>query len=138
LKYYTQNIPIEKTINECGDVKLFCFTTKTGKTYNKTYYMINSKLYEANKVNRVVATTNQTFGTIYKYKPENEVLQQPNPFAKDYVQQQKEYNRKLKKRQQFTDEYGIPFGRLDKAAEIPEHARLLNDDLYMPEDLDRN
>ena len=138
LLYYTKNIPIEKTINECNDIKLFCFTTKTGKTYDKTYYMFNDKLIEANKVNRVVATTDQTYGTLLKYKPDNEPIERPNPFADDYKKQLTTYNRKLKKIEEFETKYNIPFGRLDKAAEIPEHARLLNDELYLPDDLDRN
>jgi hypothetical protein len=62
LLYYTKNIPIESVINNCDDIKLFCFTTKTGHTYSATYYMINDKLHLANKVNRVVATTDTSLG----------------------------------------------------------------------------
>jgi hypothetical protein len=48
------------------------------------------------------------------------------------------YNKKIKKINIFEELYGIPYGRLDKAAEIPEHSKLLNDDLSLIPDLDRN
>ena len=36
LYYYVSNIPIEKTILECNNLMDFCFTTKTGHTYDET------------------------------------------------------------------------------------------------------
>jgi DNA polymerase len=68
LKYYTENIPIEETILNCNDLFEFCFTTKTGYTYDKTYQLCGDNKILINKVNRVVATTKKEFGTIYKYK----------------------------------------------------------------------
>lgn len=68
LYYYTQNKPIEDTINECDDIFKFCFTAKTGYTYNKTYHYINNEPRLTNKVNRVVATTDTKYGTLKKYK----------------------------------------------------------------------
>lgn len=68
LYYYTENIPIEKTVNECNDIFKFCFTAKTGFTYNKTYWYVNNEPRLCNKVNRVVATTDTTYGTLKKYK----------------------------------------------------------------------
>lgn len=138
LLYYTEHVPIEKTINECNDILKFCFTTKTGHTYDNTYYMYDGKLTKTNKVNRVVATTDQKCGTIYKYKKDSEQLLTPNPFAEDYKTQLSNYNKKIKKINIFEEQYGIPYGRLDKAAEIPEHSKLLNDDLSLIPDLDRN
>jgi hypothetical protein len=43
----------------------------------------------------------------------------------------------LKQIELFETTYGIPYGRLDKAAEIPEHVKLVNDDLKMLSDLDK-
>lgn len=71
LNYYINNTPVEDTIKNCTDILKFCFTAKTGGTYEKTYYYINDKPFECNKVNRVVATTDMKYGTIKKYKLEN-------------------------------------------------------------------
>lgn len=68
LNYYVYNKPIEDTINECDDIFKFCFTAKTGYTYTKTYHYIDNEPRLANKVNRVVATTDTRYGTIKKYK----------------------------------------------------------------------
>lgn len=68
LMYYTQNIPVEDTINNCDDIFKFCFTAKAGRTYTKTYHYINNEPRLTNKVNRVVATTDINYGTLKKYK----------------------------------------------------------------------
>lgn len=68
LYYYTQNIPIEDTVYHCNDIFKFCFTAKTGHTYSKTYHYINNEPRLCNKVNRVVATTDERYGTLKKYK----------------------------------------------------------------------
>lgn len=68
LYYYTEGVPIEDTINGCDDIFKFCFTAKTGHTYNKTYHYINNEPRLCNKINRVVATTDTKYGTIKKYK----------------------------------------------------------------------
>ena len=107
LNYYVFGKPISETIHECDDLYMFCFTTKTGYTYDKTYYEYNGEMRNANKVNRVIATTNDKCGTIYKYK-------------KAYVD---ETGRQVKE-------------RYDKAAEIPEHCQLVNDELEMQPTLD--
>ena len=68
LYYYTEGVPIEKTINECEDIFKFCFTAKTGHTYNKTYHYVDNEPRLCNKINRVVATTDIKYGTLKKYK----------------------------------------------------------------------
>lgn len=68
LLYYTQNKPIEDTINNCDDIFKFCFTAKAGHTYTKTYHYINNEPRLCNKINRVVATTDTRYGTLKKYK----------------------------------------------------------------------
>lgn len=71
LYYYTQQVPIEDTINNCNDIKKFCFTAKAGRTYTKTYHYINDEPHLSNKINRVVATTDDRYGTLKKYKCED-------------------------------------------------------------------
>lgn len=103
LLYYTQNVPIEDTIYKCEDIKKFCLTSLTGRSYSKTYYYYNNEPRVTNKVNRVVATTDERCGTIKKFK-----------ICKDGKHQ------------------------YDKIAEIPERCRLLNDELEMIDDLDKD
>lgn len=68
LEYYVNGTPVEDTINGCNEIFKFCFTAKTGHTYNKTYHYINNEPRLCNKINRVVATTDTKYGTIKKYK----------------------------------------------------------------------
>lgn len=72
LNYYTKGISIEETINSCDNIIKFCFTAKTGRSYDKTYYYYNNEPRLTNKINRVVATTNEKCGTIKKYKSEED------------------------------------------------------------------
>lgn len=108
LKYYTENVPIEETINNETDIYNFCFTTKTGHNYTKTVYDYDGQMTNTNKVNRVVATKNTKCGTIFKYK---------KPTVKDGKNIAERY---------------------DKVAEIPEHSALINDTPHMIEELDRD
>ena len=103
LLFYTQGVPIEDTVYNCNDIKKFCLTAKTGHTYSKTYYYYNNEPRLANKVNRVVATTDTKCGTIKKHK----VCDDGKP-------------------------------RYDKIADVPERCRILNDELEMIDDLDRD
>lgn len=66
--YYVNGIPVEKTINNCQNIFDFCFTAKTGFSYKKTYHYVNGEPRVVNKINRVVATTDEKMGTLKKYK----------------------------------------------------------------------
>lgn len=66
--YLVNRTPIEKTIKSCTDVVKFCHTCKTGGTFFGTYHEIDNKMVEVTKVNRVVATLNESTGCIYKAK----------------------------------------------------------------------
>lgn len=124
LYYYVSNIPIEKTILECNNLMDFCFTTKTGHTYDETWYEYYDKMISANKVNRVIASTNTNLGTIYKYKEYDD---------EDYPKEtDPSYKTFMKRKLAFESKYWKKFGRLDKAAEIPEHCELVNSDISKP------
>jgi len=106
--YYSKDIPVENTIRDCKDILQFCFTSKTGYSYERTLYytgdyVLGYKEEEIHKVNRTIATTDKRFGTIKKFK----------------------INKK-----------GKP--QYDKASEISEHSKILNEDIstYNFEDLD--
>ena len=140
LKYYTEKTNIEDTINNCNNILDFCYTTKTGRTYDGTFYEINDEFVPTNKVNRVVATTDKTKGTIYKYKRVDEPLSEPNPFMlkdEDYKKLVREYKNYLKRKEKFEAKYKMPFGRMDKIAEIPLNCELINDDPKMIDTLDK-
>lgn len=68
LNYYLKNIPIKDTVYAGNDPMDFCFTTKTGKNYDATYYYINNEPRNTNKVNRVVASLDNNKGTLKKFK----------------------------------------------------------------------
>ena len=87
------------------------------------YYNIIDDYIPVNKVNRVIATTDTSKGSLYKYKPLEE-SEKPNPFSDD--KKLKEFK---KKEHLFIDKYHLPIGRMDKIAEIPEHCELINDSL---------
>lgn len=124
LKYYVHNIPVENTIYECKTPLDFCFTCKTGKSYSGTYYETDNSITQTNKVNRVIAVKDASKGTLYKYKPETET---PTKITKQY----------LKKVELFVNKFNLPYGRMDKIAEIPEHCKLINNEPYIPEDIDK-
>ena len=100
LNYYIYGTPIKDTVYSSNDPMDFCFTTKTGKTFDATYYYINNEPHKTYKINRVVATKDVSRGTIKKYKKDED--------------------------------------RYDKIAEIPEHCYLMNGNLELPKELDRD
>lgn len=66
IKYFTKNIPIEKTINECNDLFKFQMIAKAGMTYEAVYHLKDGIPYEVQKVNRVYASKDKHLGTLIK------------------------------------------------------------------------
>lgn len=66
--YFTKNIPVEKTINECDDIFKFQIITKTGGTYYDTIWKSADGEIVVNKVNRVYASKNKKHGNLVKLK----------------------------------------------------------------------
>lgn len=140
INYYLYDKPIIETLWECKDIYKFCFTTKTGYTYDKTYYEYDGNFINANKINRVIATTDNKCGTIYKFKNIDEKLklderQSPYLFT-DEKKHRKWVEKNKKDVYNFKKRTGLSYGRLDKIAEIPEHCKLMNDKLDYQKDLD--
>lgn len=123
LNYYVKNKPVRETIWECEDLIDFCFTAKTGHTYDKTYYQYNDEYLRANKINRVVATTDKRCGTVYKFKDMSSKLSSEDPKTQSKIED-------------FTRRTGLDYGRLDKIAEIPDQSKIVNEELFMIPDLD--
>lgn len=66
--YIVYGIKPEDTIIEADDILEFQMIAKTGRTYDKTVHEVNGDLIEVQRVNRVYATTNELYGTLYKIK----------------------------------------------------------------------
>lgn len=72
VNYFTKDIPVEETINNETDLFNFQIITKTGKTYNETFWRHKEGDVKVNKVNRVYATKHRGYGNLYKVKTSSE------------------------------------------------------------------
>lgn len=68
VNYFVNNITPEQVINNCNDLMKFQIITKSGGTYDDTYWEYNGELIKVNKVNRVYATLDTRAGKLYKCK----------------------------------------------------------------------
>lgn len=66
--YFTKGIDPLKTIMECDNKFWYQIITKTGGTYEETYWKHKDGDIKVNKVNRVYATKNTNYGNLYKTK----------------------------------------------------------------------
>lgn len=58
--------PVEVTINECDDIHEFQWIAKAGSKYGDALHCIDGEMTVVQKVNRVYATSNYHYGTLYK------------------------------------------------------------------------
>jgi hypothetical protein len=65
-EYFVKGIPVEKTITECNEILEFQYIAKAGSKYTHCYQLINDKKVPVQKVNRVYATKDKRYGTLYK------------------------------------------------------------------------
>ena len=68
VNYFVHGVPAEQTIQECQDVLQFQNIAKTGHTYTHTIHEVDGRSVKVQKVNRVYATMDEKYGTIYKVK----------------------------------------------------------------------
>ena len=68
--YLASGIPVEKTIGECNNVLDFQLVAKASHKYSGTFHEIDGIGIEVQRVNRVYATTNEKYGTLYKIHAE--------------------------------------------------------------------
>lgn len=66
VKYFAHGTPVEKTINECEDILKFQLISKVSSKYIGSYHIINGEKVEVQRVNRVYATSDYTYGTLIK------------------------------------------------------------------------
>lgn len=72
--FFVKGIPPEITINKATDIFLFQYITKTGHTYDETYWEHNNDKIKVNNVNRVYSSKNINDGKVLKCKTTNNTL----------------------------------------------------------------
>jgi len=66
IDYFVKDIPVEETINNCNDILEFQYIAKASNKYSRAYQIVNGKEVDVQKVNRVYATKDKRYGTLYK------------------------------------------------------------------------
>lgn len=66
--YFVYNIKPEETINNCNEMIKFQMVVKKGPTYTHVTHIVNGKDVKTNNVNRVFATKDVSYGTLFKHK----------------------------------------------------------------------
>lgn len=64
--YLAYEVPVEKTIGECDRLLDFQLVAKAGSKYGDALHEVDGELVVVQKVNRVYATTDHRYGTLYK------------------------------------------------------------------------
>ena len=72
VEYFVNGTPPEITINNCNDIFQFQLIAKAGGTYKEVYHIVGGEKHPVQKVNRVYATRDERYGTLYKVKAEND------------------------------------------------------------------
>lgn len=64
--YFVDGTPPEKTIEDCTSILDFQVIAKVGGKYSGVYHMVGDQEIPVQKVNRVYATADRSYGTLYK------------------------------------------------------------------------
>lgn len=112
VEYFMNGTPVEQTILNDDKLEDFQIIAKTGSTYDGTYWEVSGEKVEVQRVNRVYASPNEQYGTIYKRKN-----------GKDVVSEIKEYDNDTEKS--------------DKIADLPEHCIIDNEFNLTINDIDK-
>lgn len=116
--YFLNDIPVEKTINECDELIKFQIIAKTGSTYDGTFHIVDGEHVKVQRVNRVYATKNERYGTLVKVKNNKEEMCGSDMFE--------------------DDEDDSTIARKDKIASLPEHCIIDNDNRLTIDDIDKS
>ena len=68
VEYLVNNVPVEKTINDCTDIFAFQQIVKTGGTFEGSYHYVNGVREPIQKVNRIYAVKDSKYGAVVKGK----------------------------------------------------------------------
>ena len=72
VEYFVNGTPPEETINGCNDIFAFQLIAKAGSKYREAYHIVDGKQEPVQKVNRVYATNDMSYGKLFKIKAEND------------------------------------------------------------------
>ena len=123
VKYFTENVPVEQTINECNDPFQFQLIAKTGSTYDHTVHYVDGEEVRVQKVNRLYAVADDRYGVVKKVK--KQYLELDEDGERRYYINQK--GKRTYKKKWETDEKGDFFIKKDTTQNCPEHAIIDNE-----------
>lgn len=66
--YFVRGSPPEQTIGNCNNIFEFQFIAKAGSKYREAYHLVDGQPQAIQKVNRVYASRDTRYGTLYKIK----------------------------------------------------------------------
>lgn len=64
--YFVNGTPVEETINGCKDILAFQLISKVSSKYIGSFHIVNGERIPVQRVNRVYATNDYSFGTLIK------------------------------------------------------------------------
>ena len=99
VEYFAHDVPVETTINNCENIFDFQIITSAGDMYKNTFHLVNGEYLSIQKVNRVYATLDESYGKLYKLKdggnyeqfgtlPEHCIIDNDNQLTIDKVDRQ--------------------------------------------------
>lgn len=111
VNYFMDGIPVEQTIEQDNKISHYQMIAKTGSTYQGTFHEVNGERIPVQRVNRVYATKNPLYGTIYKRKNGKDTKAEIDSENKE---------------------------RNDKIASLPEHCVIDNENKMTIEQIDKS
>ncbi len=66
IDYFVKDKPVEETILTCDNIHEFQYIAKAGGKYSHVYHVVDDDEIQVQKVNRVYATKDKRYGTLYK------------------------------------------------------------------------
>lgn len=121
VEYLVNNVPVEKTINECTDIFAFQQIVKTGGTFEGSYHYVNGVREPIQKVNRVYAVKDPKYGAVVKGK---------------WITEKRKKNKDTGKME--STPVDPPVWSETIISECPDHAFIDNENVLTVDDLDKD
>ena len=121
VEYLVNNVPVEKTINECTDIFAFQQIVKTGGTFEGSYHYVNGEREPIQKVNRVYAVKDPKYGAVVKGK---------------WITEKRKKNKDTGKME--STPVDPPQWSETIISECPDHAFIDNENVLTVDDLDKD
>ena len=71
-EHFVNGTPVEETIENCNDIFQFQIIAKAGAKYKEAYHVVGDRKEQVQKVNRVYATADTSYGKLFKVKAEDD------------------------------------------------------------------